>query len=181
MWFQIERLKKENVPGSFAELGVYKGEWANIIFEMDRSRTLHLFDTFSGFDESDLKLEKTTGGKFNTKEFSDTSLEAVKKYINGGDNIIFHEGHFPGTARGLESETFAFVNIDADLYVPTREGLKFFYPRLSPGGVILIHDYNHTWDGARKAIDEFVATIPESLVELPDWQGSVMIVKNRLG
>ncbi len=180
LWFQIERLRKENVNGCFAELGVYKGEWANIIFEMDRSRTLHLFDTFSGFDESDLKLETSKEGKYNTKEFSDTSVEAVRKYINGGENIIFHEGHFPGTTRGLESETFAFVNIDADLYAPTLEGLKLFYPRLSSGGVILIHDYNHTWEGARKAVDEFAATIPETLVELPDWQGSVMIVRNRV-
>ncbi len=179
LWFQIQRLKQHNISGSFAELGVYKGVTANILYEMDHNRRLHLFDTFGGFNENDLQQEATQGGKYSTKEFSDTSVEAVKNYINGGDNIIFHPGHFPGTATGLENETFALVNIDADLYAPTLEGLKFFYPRLAPGGILLIHDYNHSWDGVKKAIDEFSPTIPESIIELPDWQGSAMIVKNR--
>lgn len=178
LWFQVERLKRNKVKGSFAELGVYKGVTANMLYEMDRTRTLHLFDTFGGFHENDLQQEQTKGGKYTTTEFSDTSVQAVKAYINGGNQVVFHEGHFPATAAGLEHETFALVNIDADLYVPTLEGLQFFYPRLAPGGVIFVHDYNHNWDGARKAIDEFAQTIPEGITELPDWQGSVVIVRN---
>jgi O-methyltransferase len=177
-WFQIERIKKNKVPGSFAELGVYKGITANILYEMDRTRTLHLFDTFGGFPEADLQHEKTQGGKYATKEFSDTSVDAVRKYINGSESILFHEGYFPETTRGLETETFAFVSIDADLYKPTLAGLQFFYVRLAPGGIILIHDYNHNWDGVKKAVDEFAATIPEGIVELPDWQGSAVLIKN---
>jgi O-methyltransferase len=179
MWFQIERLKRDNVKGCFAELGVYKGITANIIYEMDKSRTFHLFDTFEGFQEKDLAFEITKGGKYSTSEFSDTSVEAVRKYIDGGENIFFHKGYFPESATVLENETFAFVSLDADLYKPTLEGLKFFYPRLSPGGVIMIHDYNHNWDGARKAVDEFRVSIPETIVELSDWQGTAMIIKNR--
>ena len=49
IWFQIERLRKENIEGDFAELGVHKGETAKLIYEMDTSRNLHLFDTFEGF------------------------------------------------------------------------------------------------------------------------------------
>lgn len=179
LWFQIERLKKNGVQGSFAELGVYKGITANMIYEMDKSRTLHLFDTFKGFDEKDIQLEKKQGGKYSTREFADTSVEAVRAYINGGDSIIFHAGYFPDTTTGLENERFAFVSIDADLYKPTLEALHFFYKRLSPEGILMIHDYNHTWEGVKQAIDEFNALIPESIVELPDWQGSVLIVKNK--
>jgi O-methyltransferase len=177
-WFQIERLKKENINGDFAELGVHKGETAKIIYEMDKSRKLHLFDTFTGFSEQDLKHENTKGGKYSTKEFSDTDLETVKKYVDAGENAIYYPGYFPSTAIGLENTKFAFVNIDADLYLPTIEALRFFYPKLSVGGVLIIHDYNHTWDGIKKALDEFMPTIPETLIELPDWKGSVMIVKN---
>lgn len=179
LWFQIEHLKKNRVPGSFAELGVYKGITANIIYEMDRRRTLHLFDTFEGFDERDLQAENNNGTKYSKKEFADTSVEAVRAYINGGDKIVFHKGYFPQTAIGLESEQFAFVSIDADLYRPTLDGLNFFYERLSPEGVMLIHDYNHNWEGVKKALDEFLRTIPECIVEIPDWQGSALIVKNK--
>lgn len=178
MWFQTERLKRENIIGDFAELGVHKGETAKIIYEMYPNRKLHLFDTFTGFSEKDLQHEKAKGGKYSTKEFSDTDLETVKKYVAAGENAIYYPGYFPSTAVGLDNTTFAFVNIDADLYLPTIEALRFFYPKLSAGGVIIIHDYNHTWDGIKKALDEFMPTIPETLVELPDWKGSVMIVKN---
>ncbi len=179
-WLLIERLKKNKVKGSFAELGVYKGITANILYEMDRARTLHLFDTFGGFQETDLQQEETKGGKYTTKNFSDTSVEAVKEYISGGESIIFHEGYFPETTKGLENELFAFVSIDVDLYKPTLAGLQFFYEQLAPEGIIIIHDYNHNWEGARRAIDEFSATIPESIVELPDWQGSALIIKNKI-
>jgi O-methyltransferase len=146
---------------------------------MDPSRTLHLFDTFEGFAAQDLQHENKQGGKYTTNQFSDTSLEAVKKYINGGDQLIFYPGYFPSTAIGLEKITFAFVHLDADLYLPTIEALKFFYPKLAAGGVIIIHDYNHTWDGIKKALAEFMPSIPETLIELADWKGSVMIVKNK--
>lgn len=179
MWFQVERIKRENIIGDFAELGVHKGETAKIIYEMSSNQKLHLFDTFEGFSEKDLQHESKTGGQYTTDEFSDTSLDSVKKHIQGDARVVYHPGYFPDTAKGLENEQFSFVHLDADLYLPTLEALKFFYPRLSPGGVIIIHDYNHIWDGIKKALNEFMPTIPESLKELPDWKGSVMIVRNK--
>ena len=90
-----------------------------------------------------------------------------------------HEGYFPETIKGLENEIFALVNMDADLYNPTIAGLEFFYPRLSPGGVMLVHDYNPKWEGVMKAVDEFSRKIPESVISLPDMDGTVMIIKNK--
>lgn len=178
-WLQIERIKREHIEGDFAELGVHKGETAKIIYEMSSSQMLHLFDTFEGFSEKDLVHENKKGGLYSTDTFADTNLESVKKYIAGDNRVCFYAGYFPGTAKGVDNTTFAFVHLDADLYLPTIEALKFFYPRLSSGGVIIIHDYNHIWDGVKKALDEFMPTIPESLVEIPDWKGSSMIIKNK--
>ena len=177
-WLQIERLKNEKIPGDFAELGVYKGETANIIHKMDTARKLHLFDTFKGFDKRDLLMENSTKEKFSTSIFSDTSLEMAKKIIDGNENVYFHPGYFPDSTENLDETNYAFVHLDADLYKPTFAALNYFYPKLSAGGVIIIHDYNHTWDGLRKAVDEFSQSVPETFVEIADWQGSVMIVKN---
>ena len=175
-WFQVERLKKENIGGSFAELGVYKGDSAYLLHLMDQERDFHLFDTFEGFVEKDLENESGKAATYTTKNFADTSLEKVRTKLPG-ERFIFHKGYFPETASGLENETFALVNMDADLYNPTRAGLEFFYPRLSPGGVIIVHDYNPDWPGIMKVVDEFAATIPESLVVMPDQDSSVMLIK----
>ncbi|HWA34473.1 MAG TPA: TylF/MycF/NovP-related O-methyltransferase [Cyclobacteriaceae bacterium] len=177
-WLIIERLKEEKIKGAFAEVGVYKGETAAIIHLMDDSRPLHLFDTFTGFAEKDLSIEKNAN---ESVDFSDTSPQAVKNFIDGNENIHIHPGYFPETAASVTGQVFAFVNIDADLYNPTLAALQYFYPRMSAGGVIMVHDYNHNWEGARKAVDAFTTTIQEVPVPVADWQGSIMIVKNKNG
>jgi len=176
-WFQIERLKRESIKGAFAELGVYKGETARFTHLMDDSREFHLFDTFDGFKEDDLKEESSDDKKYSTDNFSDTSLERVKDFIDGNENIFLHKGYFPETANKIKEEEFAFVHLDADLYKPTLAGLKYFYPRLAKGGVMFIHDYNHTWDGVRKAIEEFRKDNDIIISEVADMQGSLMVLK----
>ncbi len=63
------------------------------------------------------------------------------------------------------------MHVDVDLYRPTRDTVEFFYPRLSPGGVILFDDYGSAMcPGAARAVDEFVAGCPEPLIESPTQQ-----------
>jgi O-methyltransferase len=182
-WFQVERLRKDGVPGDFAELGVYKGESAKILHLMDPSRTFHLYDTFEGFKEEDLAGETGEAATYTTRNFADTSLERVKQYLGDHERFVYHAGRFaphptPLPLRGgAGGEVFALVNLDADLYSPTKAGLEYFYPRLSKGGVIFIHDYNYKWPGIIRAVDEFMETVPESLIMAPDMDGTAMIIK----
>ncbi len=178
-WFQIEQLKSQQIPGAMAELGVYKGETAQMFSEMDPARTLYLFDTFAGFDPSDLALEQHTEAKYSSSNFSDTSFNAVQNRFNERKNVHVIPGFFPTSALAVPDQPFAFVHLDADLYEPTRAGLHYFYPKLSPGGILIVHDYIHTWDGVRKAVDEFAASIPEQFTPIADWQGSVVLRKNK--
>jgi O-methyltransferase len=195
-WFQVERLKKDGIPGDFAELGVYKGESAKILHLMDPSRKFHLYDTFEGFKEEDLKNETGVAATYTTRNFADTSLESVRRYLGDEGKFVFHVGRFgkssvvsrqssvgqDNPARRLPTADcrLALVNLDADLYNPTKAGLEYFYPRLSPAGVIIVHDYNYKWPGIKKAVDEFALTIPEPLIMVPDIDGSVMIVKSAI-
>lgn len=177
-WFQVERLKKDNVKGAFAELGVYKGDSAHLLHLMDPNREFHLFDTFEGFTQADLAGETGKAATYTTKNFADTSIEKVKTRLND-PVFIFHKGYFPDTTKGLDEQVYALVNMDADLYNPTKAGLQYFYPRLSPGGMIIIHDYNPDWPGIMQAVDEFSKTIAEPVIPLPDQDNSVMLFKSR--
>jgi len=176
-WLQVERLRRDNAHGAFAELGVYKGDSARLLHWMDPSRKFYLFDTFEGFPEEDLQGETGLAATYSTRNFADTSISGVLRRINGNGKIQIVAGHFPGSAESVANETFALVNIDADLYKPTKAGLEFFYPRLNHGGVLFVHDYNEKWPGVKQAADDFFQSIGETPVLIPDREGTLLVIK----
>jgi len=178
IWLQLETIKNKNIEGYFAELGVYQGETAKLIHLSDPNRKFLLLDTFSGFDQHDLDFEVSKGEKYSENYFSNTSVEEVEKYLGDSENLIYFSGYFPKSISNLDKNIkYAFVHLDADLYQPTKQALKYFYPKLSDGGIIIIHDYNHSWDGVRQAVDEFCEERKIAFVELADMQGSVVVSK----
>jgi O-methyltransferase len=172
-----DQVAKEGIPGAFAELGVYKGNTAFILAQTARQlgRVTYLFDTFEGFADDDL----TGLDRDKRQEFEDTSIDRVKTLV-GTDGVQFIKGHFPGTTSSLPHDVrFAFVHLDCDLYAPTKAALKYFYPRLLPGGFLVMHDYSSLWWEVERAVNEFFADKPEHLVLIPDKSGTAMIRKAR--
>lgn len=151
-----EILKENNVNGACAEVGVYQGDFAKIINEVFFDKKLYLFDTFYGLPREDSNHDNKKGySTAQSGHFSNTSEQIVLKKMKYVDNCIICKGYFPDTTTDID-ETFCFVNLDADLYKPTMEGLKYFYPRMENGGVILIHDYFSTaFKGVKDAVKEF--------------------------
>ncbi len=172
-------IKERNVVGEVAELGVYKGDFSKLISELFPDRKLYLFDTFEGFVQEDVEVEKREGfSKVEVGGFENKNIDLVISKIRNKDNIIVKKGYFPESVTGMKDEVFSFVSIDVDLYKPTYEGLNFFYNRLSKGGYILIHDYNHpSYPGVKKAVIDFCTETGVSYVPLTDCFGSVIIVK----
>lgn len=166
------------IPGAAAELGVYRGEFAALINELFPDRSLYLFDTFEGFDEKDLNIEAAEKfSRARAEDFRDTSIDTVRERLPHPERAIFRKGWFPDSAAGIE-ENFAFVGIDADLYKPVYEGLKYFYPRMNQGGYILIHDYNSLqFKGAGHAVRQYCDENNLYVVPLSDMHGSAVIIK----
>lgn len=173
----INRLLEKNVPGAFAELGVYLGNNCAVMMEYCEKyeRKLFMFDTFSGFDKRDM-----TGVDENQiMQFDDTSLENVKNYVGDNEYTRYIQGYFPDSlTEEARSENYAFVSLDCDLYAPIKEGLNFFWPRLNKGGMIFVHDYSGCFfEGCRMAVDEFVEKEKINIVLLPDKAGTAVLVK----
>ena len=156
------------IPGCVAEAGVFQGEFARIINECFQDRKLYLFDTFDGFDMRDIKYEKEN-------QFSDakegnlhiTSEELVLGKMKYPEACIIKKGYFPESAAGI-NEKFCYVNLDMDLYKPTLEGLKFFYPLMVQGGIITIHDFFSTgYEGVNAALWEFLEETNEGVLPFP--------------
>jgi O-methyltransferase len=172
----VEEILSSNIKGSFAELGVYKGNSAKILNELAPKRNLYLFDTFEGFLEKDTIFESK---KINKRHFKDTSLENIKNLFKSSENVYLCPGYFPETTCSIpKKETFSLVHLDADLYNPTKSALKFFYPKLEKGAFLIVHDYlNESWPGVRKAVDEFFQDKIKNITRIPDKSGSIVIRK----
>ena len=175
-----EQIREQGIPGDAAELGVFRGDFAALINAAFPDRTIHLFDTFEGFAAKDVGIEQAQGlSRAKTGDFSDTAQELVAAKLPYAERAVFHKGWFPDTFRGCEGMSFAFVSVDADLYAPTAAALPLFWDRLSPGGVLLVHDVNSTqFSGAGKAVREFCAE--KGILPMPvcDLHGSAVLRKN---
>ena len=178
----LRTIVEKNIEGDMVEVGVYKGLTARLIHNYVPDRNLFLFDTFEGFTDRGTREElSATGSHVSHACFSDTSLEYVKNIVAPlNEAVHFIKGYFPDSIpEYFEKKKFAFVHLDADLYEPILAGLKFFYPRMSCHGTIVVHDYN-AWPGARLAVDEFMRDKPELVIPMPDKSGSAVINKSHL-
>ncbi len=168
----------QQVDGDIAELGVYKGDTASVlaVYAEKYNRNIYLFDTFQGFDNRD-KVEIDAE---RVEDFSDTSLQYVKKHVGYDNRVKYIIGYFPESVDGsMEDIEYALVHIDCDLYKPIKDGLEYFYNKLVKKGMIIVHDYSSgRWPGATLAVDDFCLTNNiHSMVLMPDLSGSAIIVK----
>ena len=173
----FQEITARKVPGNVAEVGVYQGDFAKRLNELFADRTLYLFDTFAGFDHADVATEKSSGFSTGEQNFANTSVELVLSKMPYRQQCVVKQGFFPATAAGLD-DTFCFVSLDADLYDPIIEGLRYFYPRLAPGGYLFVHDFsNDEYKGARQAVLEFCTAQGIGFTPLPDSGGTAVICK----
>jgi hypothetical protein len=175
----IKQVLADGIEGDFAELGVWRGNSAAILaYYAHRSgRRVVLFDTFEGFNAADLK--GIDAGKSERTVFDNTSMAIVAATVGYPTSVDYVKGYFPDSAiNPLSDRQYSIVSLDCDLYAPMKAGLEFFYTRMSPGGLFLLHDYSSvTWAGAKQAIDEFCTTTGEHLILMPDGAGSALFRK----
>jgi len=158
------------IVGEIAEVGCYSGGSSKLICEAKGDKSFYIFDTFTGLPEL---TKHDTSENFVEGSFF-VPLNLVKEYLSGYRNVHIYKGLFPSTSKPIEDKRFSFVHLDVDLYESTLDSLKFFYPRLNRGGVLISHDYAQL-SGVRKAFDEFFKDKPEPIIEMSGTQ--CLIVK----
>jgi hypothetical protein len=171
----VEYVTRNGIAGDVVECGVWRGgsmmaAALSLKHGGDTSRGLHLFDTFEGMTEpGDFDLESGTGRPASellsaAPEGSPmravASLEDVRANLESvgypSERIAFVQGRVETTIPAQAPDRIAILRLDTDWYESTRHELEHLYPRLAKGGVLIIDDYGY-WQGARKAVDEYMA------------------------
>jgi O-methyltransferase len=170
----IETVVQDSVPGDLIEAGAWRGG-ASIMMRavLDSlgctDRTVVVADSFQGFPELD--AAESDGVDYSYEFFSAPLDEVKKNFARFGyeQGLDFIPGFFEDTLPRLTDRTWALVRLDGDSYSATQVGLRSLYPRLSPGGYIVIDDYNVV-EGCRRAVDHFRREygITEPIEEV-DW------------
>lgn len=160
------------IGGVFAEVGVYKGGTARLLYEVLYSYMddFYLYDTFDGMPECNDKLDKHHKG-----DFSDTSLDKIKDMFKSCDEVNIIKGKFPETAVPSNS-LYSMIHIDCDIYQSVKDCCEHFYSLMLAGGIMVFDDYGFpSCPGAKKAVDEFFEDKLETPISLPT--GQCIVVK----
>jgi len=191
----VRYVSKNGVPGSFVECGVWRGGSivvaALTLMELgDTSRDIYLFDTFEGMSEPDERdrlpdgrraadLLKGVERRDDGSMWAMAPLDRVRQNVLAtgypAERIHFIQGKVEDTLPANAPDRIALLRLDTDWYESTRHELTHLYPRLSPGGVLIIDDYGH-WQGSRLAVDEFFAARAYTpLLGRMDYTGRMMV------
>jgi O-methyltransferase len=182
----VETAMLNSGEGDVAECGCWRGHSAHLIATILRERgftgRFHIFDSFDGLSElapedRDERTPLTTDGVRELRQMFACSEAVVRGNLAAFPFIETHKGWIPNRFSDVADRTFRFVHVDVDLYQPIRDSIEFFYPRLTPAGLMVFDDYGlEQFPGAQKAVDEAVARLaPSFFYQVPT--GGAFIVR----
>jgi O-methyltransferase len=190
----VRYVTRHQIPGDVVECGVWRGgsmqaAARTLLSVGDTTRELYLFDTFEGMPppgERDIRRsDDRSAEELMAEEARERSLVwavATLEDVQDGfaqipypsERIHFVKGRVEETIPSDAPERISILRLDTDWYDSTRHELEHLYPRLSPGGVLLLDDYGY-WEGAREAVDEFLEQTGERLLLVRMASGRVAV------
>lgn len=153
------------VSGDYAEIGVYRGA---TFFRMLKAaamagRRCHAVDSFAGMAEptggdGPVGAREYPAGKFDQDGPAAFTAELEKQ--SGCASAVIHCGWVPEVLETIGCSQFALVVVDLDHYAPTLASLNWAWPKIVPGGLLVMHDWFPSKTTlASKAAVEFAGSV----------------------
>lgn len=194
----VRHVVDRRIPGALAECGVWRGGSLLAVLLTLRSlgvedREVHGYDTFEGMTEPTEHDVSAIDGPalatwreaerdgvrpwaelFDPETFSEQRVrETLRASGYPAARIHLHRGPVEQTLPAAAPAELALLRLDTDWYASTRHELEHLWPRLAPGGVLIVDDVGH-WDGARRAVQEhFAAHPPAPLLHRIDYTARI--------
>jgi hypothetical protein len=192
----LRYLHRHGIDGDVVECGVWRGgsmmAAALTLKDLgDTGRDLYLYDTFEGMSEAtehDVRRRDGQGAAGLLEGAGSDSLllaRATLDDVKAGMATVHYPGQVHYVVGKVEDtipetapERIALLRLDTDWFASTAHELEHLYPRLVPGGVLILDDYGY-WDGARKAVDEFLERTGEQLLLVRISEGRIAVKPTR--
>ena len=159
------------LPGAFVECGVHRGGFAKAIIDYTNfgslGRSYHLFDTFKGFDSSQLQANELH--MLEAFQYEECFAEVQASFADQ-PFVRLVRGTVPATLEDVGP--VAFLSIDMNCAAPEIAAARHFWPSLLPGAVVVLDDYGFELHHAQKlAFDELAQEWGIEILSLPTGQG----------
>jgi O-methyltransferase len=189
----VRHVERHGIAGDVVECGVWRGGSAMLaalalLRRGSSERTLWLYDTFAGMSEPGPHDVSASGERVQDAwdyyrarrdhpVLAYASLDEVRANLASTgypeDRLHYVRGKVEDTIPAAAPDRIALLRLDTDWYESTRHELVHLFPRLVSGGVLIIDDYGH-WEGARRAVDEYLAeTGTQILLNRIDQSGRI--------
>ena len=166
----------KQLRGDFVECGVNRAFLSASVmkyvdFRSMTDRKFYLFDTFSGL-VPELVTEEDRAAFRN--EYPDC-YEFVKESFKDDRNVVLVRGPVPSTLSQVEIQGVAYLSIDMNCAAPEYDALKFFWPKMVSGGIVVLDDYGFSGHESQKRVaDEFAKSVGARVLSLPTGQGLLL-------
>jgi len=175
----IRDVKRKGVPGDFVEFGIALGGSAVFLARECDGRRFLGYDVFGMIPPPGANDDAKSKARYEVIRSGQSTGLGGDVYYGYQDNLLnrvsntfasfgvpvdnqkitLHPGLFEDTVKFVPGESIALAHLDCDWYEPVKVCLERTCAVLSPGGFMILDDYND-YDGCRKAADEFLATHP---------------------
>lgn len=176
----VEQVLADGVPGDLIETGVWRGGAVIFMRGLLRAhgvtdRTVWVADSFEGLPPPNPSAYPKDAG-LHLEQYSElaVSLEEVQRNFERFElldgQVRFLKGWFRDTLPTAPVKKLAVMRLDGDLYESTTDALVNLYGKLSPGGFVIVDDFNI--EACRAAVHDFRASrrIDEPIQPI-DWAG----------
>ena len=157
-----------NLPGDVVELGCYVGVTTTFIRRLldvtMSNKELHVYESFQGLPE---KLEVDGAFHFKAGTLKASKQMLLETFEKAGVKLpVINDGWFAEIPDKQYPDKICFAFFDGDFYTSIIDSFEKVYHKMTPGGIILIHDYKSmALPGVEKACDEFLKDKPENMTQ----------------
>jgi O-methyltransferase len=178
----VETALHDGVAGDFIETGVWRGGACILMRAVLKAwgvtdRRVFVADSFAGLPPPNAALYPADANdKHHTFAELAVSVEQVKAHFERYDlldeQVVFLKGWFKDTLPAAPLQKLAVARLDGDMYESTMDAIKVLYPKLSPGGFLIIDDFGAV-PACKQAIDDYrnAHGINEPIHQI-DWTGA---------
>lgn len=180
----------QNVPGSIVECGVFKGASLTRFFMFRElfgnpfSKKIIGFDVFGKYPKTNFVQDK----KFRSKFVNEAGEQSISK--DQMMKVLKHKGidkfvelivgnitkTVPAYLNSHPELRISLLNLDTDIYEPAVTVLKYLYPKIAKGGVLVLDDYG-IFPGETKAVEEYFKNKDVKILQFPFCMSPSYIIK----